>query len=232
MARSRRLLSPLVLVQTLIFVVLVPLLPLLISQHWDWVEAWAYAALCIAGFALSRALAVRRHPDILAERARFMQHEDAKDWDRRLVALLGLASTSILVVAGLDARWDWSPAYSHVTKGLSFAAIAAGYALGSYALISNRFFSGMVRIQADRGHRVVSGGPYRWIRHPGYAGALLAYLATPFLLDSPWAFIPAALTAIVLLARTRMEDSTLQSELPGYRDYARRVRYRLLPGLW
>lgn len=100
MARSRRLLSPLVLVQTLIFVVLVPLLPLLISQHWDWVEAWAYAALCIAGFALSRALAVRRHPDILAERARFMQHEDAKDWDRRLVALLGLASTSILVVRG------------------------------------------------------------------------------------------------------------------------------------
>lgn len=90
----------------------------------------------------------------------------------------------------------------------------------------------MVRIQADRGHRVVSGGPYRWIRHPGYAGALLAYLAAPFLLDSPWAFIPAALTAIVLLARTRMEDSTLQSELPGYRDYARRVRYRLLPGLW
>jgi protein-S-isoprenylcysteine O-methyltransferase Ste14 len=104
--------------------------------------------------------------------------------------------------------------------------------LGSYALIENRFFSGMVRIQSDRGHQVVSGGPYRWIRHPGYAGGLLTYLATPFLLDSSWAVIPAVLTAIVLLVRTRLEDTTLSNELPGYSDYARRVRFRILPGIW
>jgi protein-S-isoprenylcysteine O-methyltransferase Ste14 len=99
-------------------------------------------------------------------------------------------------------------------------------------LIENRFFSGMVRIQTDRGHRVVSSGPYRWIRHPGYAGALLTYLATPLLLDSSWAMIPAVLTAMLLLYRTRLEDATLRAELPGYSEYARRLRSRILPGVW
>jgi len=108
----------------------------------------------------------------------------------------------------------------------------AGYALGSYALIENAYFSGVVRIQADRGQHVVSSGPYRWLRHPGYAGTLLAYLATPFLLDSAWALLPALFLAAVLILRTRLEDQTLQAELDGYRDYAQRVRYRLLPGVW
>jgi protein-S-isoprenylcysteine O-methyltransferase Ste14 len=104
--------------------------------------------------------------------------------------------------------------------------------LSSYALIENTFFSGMVRIQTDRGHRVISSGPYRWLRHPGYAGALLAYLATPFLLDSVWTLLPVVFLTAVLVIRTRLEDQTLQAELDGYRDYARRVRYRLLPGVW
>jgi protein-S-isoprenylcysteine O-methyltransferase Ste14 len=117
-------------------------------------------------------------------------------------------------------------------KILALAIILAGYALGSYALIENRFFSGMVRIQTDRGHNVVSSGPYHWLRHPGYAGALLAYLATPFFLDSLWAFLPAVLLTILLVIRTALEDRTLQDELTGYREYAGLVRYRLLPGLW
>jgi protein-S-isoprenylcysteine O-methyltransferase Ste14 len=90
----------------------------------------------------------------------------------------------------------------------------------------------MVRIQTDRGQRVVSSGPYRWLRHPGYAGALLAYLATPFLLDSLWALLPALFLMVVLVIRTRLEDQILQVELPGYSDYVQRVRYRLLPGVW
>ncbi len=110
--------------------------------------------------------------------------------------------------------------------------ILAGYALGSYALIENRFFSGMVRIQTDRGQLVVSTGPYRCIRHPGYAGALLTYAATPFLLDSSWALIPAILTAMLLLYRSHLEDTTLQAELEGYQAYTRRVRFRVLPGIW
>ena len=224
--------SPRIVVQMLLVVVLVPFLPLLITWRWDWWEAWSYAMLGVLSFAVSRALAARRHPDLLAERARFMQHEDAKSWDKALAPLVGLGSGLIPLVAGLDVRFGWSPIFSLPAKILALVIILAGYALASYALIENRFFSGMVRIQTDRGHRLVSSGPYRWMRHPGYAGALLAYLATPVFLDSRWAFLPAVLITITLVIRTNLEDQTLQDELAGYRDYARRVLYRLLPGVW
>ena len=216
----------------LFFIVVIPFLPLLISRQWDWWEAWVYAIISILGFAISRALAARRHPDLLAERARFLQHEDAKPWDKLLSPLLGLGGVLLPLVVGLDALFGWSPPFSLPVKILALLIILAGYALGSYALIENRFFSGVVRIQTDRGHQVVSTGPYRWIRHPGYAGALLTYLATPLFLDSRWAFLPAVFLTIVLVIRTSLEDRTLQDELEGYRDYARRVRYRLLPGVW
>jgi protein-S-isoprenylcysteine O-methyltransferase Ste14 len=219
-------------VQLLIFVVVIPFLPLLISGRWDWWEAWVYAIIYILGFVLSRMLAARRHPDLLAERARFTQHEDAKPWDKWLAPSVGLGGGLIPLVAGLDALFVWSPTFSLPVKILALAIILAGYALGSYALIENRFFSGMVRIQTDRGHHVVSSGPYRWLRHPGYAGALLVYLATPFFLDSLWAFLPTVLLTILLVIRTALEDRTLQDELVGYREYAELVRYRLLPGVW
>ena len=120
---------------------------------------------------------------MIAERAKILQHEDTKPWDKQLAPLAGLGGGLVLVVAGLDALFDWSPPYSLPIKIISLIAILLGYALGSYALIENRFFSGVVRLQTDRGHQVVSSGPYRWIRHPGYAGALLTYLATPLFLD-------------------------------------------------
>jgi protein-S-isoprenylcysteine O-methyltransferase Ste14 len=228
----QKTLTPRVLVQVLLGGVVVPCLPLLISRRWNWWEAWAYAVLCISGFAISRVLAARRHPDLLAERARFLQHENAKSWDRLLAPLVGLGGALIPLAAGLEALLDGSPAFSLPARISSLIILVAGYVLGSYALIENRFFSGMVRIQTERGHRVVSSGPYRWMRHPGYAGALLAYLATPILLDSRWAFLPAVLFTIVLAIRTALEDEALQKELDGYRAYARRVRYRLLPGVW
>jgi protein-S-isoprenylcysteine O-methyltransferase Ste14 len=117
-------------------------------------------------------------------------------------------------------------------KFAALAVILASYAFSSWALIENRFFSSVVRIQKERDHQVVSSGPYRWVRHPGYAGALWLYLATPLFLDSVWAFIPAVLLMAVLVIRTRLEDRTLQEELDGYREYAQRVRYRLFPGIW
>lgn len=224
--------SPRVVIQVLFFVVVIPLLPLLISWRWDWWEAWVYAAVCILGFAISRALAARRHPDLITERARLMEHEDAKPWDKVLSPLVGLGGGLVPLVAGLDGRFDWSSTVSLPVKILLLVLILAGYALGAYALIENRFFSGMVRIQAERGHQVVSSGPYRWMRHPGYAGALLTYLAAPLFLDSGWAFVPAMLLMIILVIRTNLEDRTLQAELAGYRDNASHVRYRLLPGVW
>jgi protein-S-isoprenylcysteine O-methyltransferase Ste14 len=208
------------------------LLPMLISGRWDWWEAWVYAGITILGFAISRALTVRRHPDLIAERARFMQHADAKSWDKILVPLVGLGGGLIPLVAGLDALLDWSPAFSLPVKIVAMVVLLAGHVLGSYALIINRFFSGMVRLQTERGQQVVSSGPYRWLRHPGYAGALWSYLAMPIFLDAVWAYLPAIFLAIILIIRTDLEDRTLQDELAGYHDYARRVHFRLLPGVW
>ena len=232
MYNQQRLLSPRVVIQVLFFIVVFPCLPLLISWRWDWWEAWAYAVISIVGFAVSRVLAARRHSDLIAERARTLQHEDAKPWDKKLAPLAGLGGALVLVVAGLEMRFGWPSAFGGPLKVLSLVMVLAGYVLGSYALIENRFFSGVVRIQTARGHHVVSSGPYHWVRHPGYAGALLTYLATPLLLDSGWAFLPTLAIAAVLVIRTALEDRTLQDELAGYRDYAGRVRYRLLPGVW
>lgn len=232
MSHQLKLTSPRVILQLLLVVVVIPCLPLLLSGRWGWWEAWAYAAIGSVGFILSRVLATRRHPDLLAERARFLQQADAKAWDKLLAPVVALGGGVIPLVAGLEALWGAPSAFNSWVKTLTLVSLLAGYALGSYALIENRFFSGMVRIQTERGHRVVSSGPYRWVRHPGYVGALLAYLATPFFLDSWWALLPAVLIAIVLVIRTAMEDKTLQAELDGYCEYALQVRYRLWPGVW
>lgn len=232
MSNQQSTITPRVIVQMLFFIVFIPFLPLLISRHWDWWEAWVYALGSIGNFAISRVLVARRYPNLIAERARYMQHENAKTWDKQLAPFLGLGGILMMVVAGLDELLGWSPTYSSLLKILSLLIILAGYALTSYALIENRFFSGMVRLQTDRGHQVVSSGPYRWIRHPGYAGVLLTYLATPVFLDSSWAFLPTMFTILFFVIRTALEDRFLQVELEGYREYAKRVRYRLLPGIW
>jgi len=232
MTQSARSVTPAVIAQLLVFILLVPLLPLLISGRWSWWEAWTYAAIAILGFAVSRALAARRNPGLLAERARFLRHEDAQPWDRIMAPLLGIIGALAIVVIGMDELLGWSPAFSMPVKIVGLTLLLMGYVLGAYALIENRFFSGMVRLQTDRNHQVVTGGPYRWVRHPGYAGALISYIGTPFLLDSSWAFVPTALLMIVLIVRTRLEDRFLHANLDGYREFASRVRYRLLPWVW
>jgi protein-S-isoprenylcysteine O-methyltransferase Ste14 len=99
-------------------------------------------------------------------------------------------------------------------------------------VIENRFFSSVVRIQTDRGHVVCDTGPYRFVRHPGYAGIIFPLFGIVLALGSIWTLIPAAVASIITVIRTVLEDRTLQEELPGYRDYARRVRYRLIPGIY
>jgi protein-S-isoprenylcysteine O-methyltransferase Ste14 len=209
-----------------------PFLPMIISRQWRWWEAWAYAALSVGGFVVSRVLASRRHPDILAERSRSMELQGAKSWDKILAPTLALGSVLILVVAGIDRLNGWTTPFSLTARIIALIVVILGYVLGSWALIENRFFSGVVRIQKDRGHHVISTGPYRFVRHPGYAGALWTYLATPILLGSSWAFIPTILLLIVLVIRTALEDGTLQRELPGYRKFTHRTKYRLVPGIW
>lgn len=232
MATQAKLINLKTIVQLLIVLVVVPLVPMIISGAWDWWEAWTYAILSVFGFIISRALASRRHPDILVERARSMDMEDAKPWDKILAPSMALGSVLILVVAGMDKLFGWTTPFTLNLKLAALIAIFLGYIFGSWALIENRFFSGVVRIQTDRGHHVVTTGPYRIVRHPGYAGALWTYIAMPILLDSLWAFIPTVLLVGVLVLRTSLEDRTLQNELPGYKEFTQKTRYRLFPGIW
>lgn len=215
-----------------IVVLIAPLLPMIISAQWDWWEAWAYALASILSFVVSRLIVKRVHPDLIKERARFMEAKDTKPWDKVLAPLLGIGSILILVVTGLDQFYGWSSAFPAGVKLAARVGIVIGYAFSSWALVANRFFSGTVRIQTERGHHVVSSGPYRLIRHPGYAGGLLGFVLIPVLLDSLWAFLPAGLLAAVMVVRTALEDRTLQAELPGYAEYAQKTRYRLIPGIW
>jgi protein-S-isoprenylcysteine O-methyltransferase Ste14 len=190
------------------------------------------AAVFIMGFIISRALAARKSPGILKERANYYQHENTQPWDKWLSPLVAFGSVFILLVAGLDARFRWSPGFSLPVEIAGLALILAGYILASYALIENAFFSGTVRIQGERGHKVVSSGPYGWVRHPGYLGSLLANFGIPLLLDSAWSFIPVLIFGVFFIIRTHLEDRFLQGNLAGYRSYAQEVRYRLLPGVW
>jgi protein-S-isoprenylcysteine O-methyltransferase Ste14 len=229
---KKKLISARVIIQLLFFIVLIPFLPLLIARHWDWWEGWAYASLSILGFAISRLLAARRNPDLIQERANYMRQENTQSWDKKLAPLLGVGGILVMVVAGMDKLFDWPPDFSLPVKVAALVLTLAGYGLSSYALITNRFFSGTVRLQPERGQTVVSSGPYGWVRHPGYAGALLNYLATSFFLDSAWALIPSMFITVVLGIRTSLEDRFLQENLEGYREYAKKVRFRLLPGVW
>ena len=135
-------------------------------------------------------------------------------------------------MAGLDHRYEWSGEFPLWLDLVGIALIAAGYAFASWALAENRFFYSVVSIRTDRGHAVCDTGPYRFVRHPGYAGNIVALFGIVLALDSAWTLVPVALALIISVTRTVLEDRTLQDELPGYRDYARRVRFRLIPGVF
>jgi len=200
-----------------------------------WWQAWVFSLLIFTAGVGGRTWAERRHPGLLAEREGAWSREtsDVKAWDRILAPLMALSfSYPLVVVAGLDHRYEWSPAFPLWLNLTGILLISTGYAFATWALVENRFFSSMVRIQTERGHAVCDSGPYRVVRHPGYAGNLLATLGIVLALDSMWTLIPAAAALIVTIIRTALEDRTLQEELPGYREYTSRVRYRLIPGVY
>ena len=195
----------------------------------DWPNAWILLGINFAA-SLSSTVLLSRNPGLLAERSNV---KAGISWDKPIMAiavLLGPVATWI--TAGLDNRFNWtdrmpSPA---VLAGVVVAALSA--ALVAWAMRSNSFFSSVVRIQEDRGHVVVTSGPYCFVRHPGYTGMSAFTLATPLILNSRWAFVPAVVSAAASWLRTVLEDRTLRNELEGYADYARRVKYRLAPLIW
>ena len=212
---------------------LIPLVLLVCGGDSGWWQAWVYSLLVVAAGVGGRIWAEHRHPGLMAERQNVANVRNAKAWDKVLAPLMALSvSFPLVIVAGLDHRFDWSPVFPLWLIVLGFILISLGYAFAVWALAENRFFSSVVRIQVDRGHVVCDSGPYRMVRHPGYAGNILPLAGIVLALGSVWTIIPAVVALIIAVIRTALEDQALQEELPGYREYTRRVRYRLIPGVY
>ena len=219
--RARQIVSTIVIQGGILF---------LAAGRLDWGPAWLYLGIYVLYIMINFFL-MRNNPETIAERAD--AGENWKTWDKVVGSIFGVMYfIGILLVAGLDHRFAWTgslPAWLQWVGGLMFFG---GGALFSWAMVTNAYFSTVVRIQEERGHAVCSDGPYRIVRHPGYIGAIVQSFAGPLLLGSYWALVPGALAALAMLVRTSLEDRTLQEELAGYQAYTRQVRYRLLPGIW
>jgi protein-S-isoprenylcysteine O-methyltransferase Ste14 len=192
-----------------------------------WIWAWTYFGFAVVNLVVNFMV----FPREIVE-ARSEVHKDIPRWERNITLALLVLTVALFGGAGLDHRLHASPALPPGVHIMGLAWIAAGSALSTWAIASNRFFATQVRIQTERDHVVERGGPYRWIRHPGYAGFIVTWLALPVLLGTLWAFLPAFGIAILFVVRTGFEDAFLGRNLPGYAEYSHEVRFRLIPGIW
>ncbi|MDH5491379.1 MAG: isoprenylcysteine carboxylmethyltransferase family protein [Myxococcales bacterium] len=230
---SARAASPRHWIRLVAFYALIPVILLILGGDLGWWQAWLYSVLILAAGLGGRIWAEQRHPGLMAERQDVGSIQNAKPWDKVLAPLMAVSiGYPMVIVPALDHRFQWSPEVPSWLSVVGFICIALGYACAVWALAENRFFSTVVRIQTERGHVVCDTGPYRVVRHPGYAGNILPLFGIVLALGSVWTLIPAVVATIIAVIRTALEDQTLQEELSGYRDYAERVRYRLIPGIY
>jgi protein-S-isoprenylcysteine O-methyltransferase Ste14 len=201
------------------------------SGKLDWINAWIYLIVSLVYTTLLFIILGIKSPEMLNERGKLVK-EDTKPFDRVFYALwMPMVLTAMLIMA-LDAiRFQWS-SMPFWTVVLGVVITIPGFIIGLWAMVTNPYFETTVRIQEDRGHKVISSGPYKFIRHPGYSTEILNLLATPFMLGSMWGFLPIGVIILVFIIRTALEDRTLQKELPGYKEYAEKTRYRLFPYIW
>jgi protein-S-isoprenylcysteine O-methyltransferase Ste14 len=196
----------------------------------DWTPGWIFIAVLVAAFGLSALLLARVNPVIYRARSRFQP--GTKKWDLILLAVMLPAMAVEIPLATLDSgRMGWSEV-RRWTVLAGYVLLIGSIAVTTWAQAVNPFFEPGVRIQKERAQRVITSGPYRFVRHPGYIGAIALFIAIPLALASWWGLLPAAFAIALLVVRTSWEDRLLKAELSGYADYARRTRYRLLPGFW
>jgi protein-S-isoprenylcysteine O-methyltransferase Ste14 len=199
----------------------------------DWIWGWVFLGLMAAFLIAHPLILVPINPELLVERGKGLRDEGVKRWDRWIASLAaGVMPMISWIVAGLDVRFGWTGPVPLAIHLAGVFGMALGFGLFLWAMASNAYFSEGVRIQEERGHEVATDGPYRFVRHPGYSGAILTQLSTPLLLGSLWAIIPSIFSAVFYILRTYLEDMTLVLELPGYRDYVEQTKYRLLPWVW
>ncbi|QDV52243.1 methyltransferase family protein [Gimesia fumaroli] len=210
-----------------VFIALFLFLP---AGTWAWPKGWLFVLILLGVISAVFLVLQRVNPEVIVARSRF--HEGTKGWDKILLSFYFPAMAAVLLVAALDdSRFHWFPVPWWVC-GVGYALLLAGIGIVTWAESVNKFFEVTVRIQTDRGHSVIDTGPYAIARHPGYVGGILHAIGMALSLGSLWALIPAGLASMVLIVRTQWEDQTLQEELNGYKEYAMRVRYKLIPGVW
>jgi protein-S-isoprenylcysteine O-methyltransferase Ste14 len=228
---SPKMITALSLLPNLLAVILgLAILLFIPAGRLNWLAAWVFI-LAFAGFLTLYGLwAVRNDPAQLKERSRV--GKNTTGWDKVILAVYTVLLIGMLVLAGLDSgRFRWAPA-PQMLQGLGWLGAALAGLLVWRTVSVNTFLSRNVRIQEDRGQHVIDTGPYSRVRHPMYLGVIILILSIPLLLGSLWALIPGGLIGILFVIRTALEDRTLQHELPGYLEYAGRVRYRLIPRIW
>lgn len=197
----------------------------------NWPEAWLYMIL---QFSFSAALAAwlkKYNPDLLKQRMTFFKRS-AKAWDKVIMLICTVVFFPYLVLPGLDAvRYHWSNVLCPL-KAVSFVGILGSFALIFWVMRENPYLCRVVEIQKERGHRAITTGPYRYVRHPMYVGVIILFVCIPLALGSLWALIPAVVLTGLMIVRTDLEDKMLRAELQGYKAYAEKVRHRLIPGIW
>ncbi|NLS97522.1 MAG: isoprenylcysteine carboxylmethyltransferase family protein [Planctomycetaceae bacterium] len=216
--------------RSLCFFLLLMALIMFVPAGIGWTKGWVFLLVFMIYTAVACVYLWHKNPAIFAARSKLQK--GIKRWDKVLMACLFISLLAVFPVAGLDnGRFHWSSMPMWLVV-LGYVLFSAGFVLSVWAEAVNKFAEPGVRIQTERGHKVVDTGPYAIVRHPMYLSAFVLFFGTALALGSFWALIPAALVALVLIVRTALEDRTLQNELTGYREYAGRVHYRLIPGIW
>ncbi len=201
------------------------------TLNWTW--GWVFGVVYFLCWLVVSAALWRYNPELLTVRGKSTsQLSGGKWWDWVLLTLYTLVFIGQPFVAGLDFRYRWSAPSEPIIYILGNLLMLAAYFLLAWSMVVNRNFEAIVRIQEDRVHRVITSGPYRFVRHPGYVSVILSFVALPIALGTWTALIPGLIGIVVFVIRTALEDRSLQAELPGYADYAHQTRSRLLPGVW
>ncbi|MHC4831687.1 MAG: methyltransferase family protein, partial [Planctomycetota bacterium] len=206
-----------------------PLLLFLPAGRLNWTLGWIYVGLMLISMGVNSACLLRWNPELIQRRMHIGQ--GTKTWDKVWLGLWAPLVIAVPIVAGFEVRYGLA-GLPGAAWPLGLAIFTPGTAMLTWSMVANPFFEKTVRIQTDHGHHVIDTGPYALVRHPGYVGFSAMMLSTPLLLASAWAFLPAVLSVLGMTLRTALEDRALHAELPGYPEYAARVRFRLFPGIW
>lgn len=195
------------------------------TLSWKW--AWAVMLLSVFLLMINWILLPA---ELIEERGR--KKENVKKWDKMLTSIISFHVILMFVFSGLDHRFDWTGKVPIIINIAGLVFIFLGSMVFTWSMLSNKFFSTMVRLQTDRQHTVVTEGPYKYIRHPGYLGYMTFTFATPVALGTFWGLIFSGITCVLLIVRTALEDATLKKELTGYAEYTEKIKYKLIPFLW